>query len=81
MVAISAYSHEQFIKYVQSSIKKPNADSVQELHNDVIVLEQFFIDYQCRIIALRQLMKEYKLLHRNVRISLRRHQISYAAKK
>jgi hypothetical protein len=81
MAAISAYSHEQFVKHVRTTIQFSQADSELRLQEDLMMLERIHLNYQDRIYELKQLMKDYKFLQQKVRINIRRQQLSQKIRK
>lgn len=68
MNAINAYKHRQLMEQLQEKC----ADGLQD---EVTELQRIYDRYQMELLRLRDLVDEYEIQQRNIRINLRRLQM------
>lgn len=68
MNAINAYKHRQLMEQLQEKC----SDGLQ---NEVTELQRIYDRYQMELLRLRDLVDEYEIQQRNIRINLRRLQM------
>lgn len=89
MNLVTGYQHGALISRFNSLVRKiekkdavPDADrnSITELHNDVIVLNNLYEETHLISEKLRLLADEYKMRQHSARVKLRRFTMKYANK-
>lgn len=69
MTAISTREHEKLMEFLHTRAIINDGDALQQ---DVLLLRQIHDDYQLRLAALRQLVRDYDAVQRRVRTAFRK---------